>query len=67
MFSAARSEVQGGRRAKVVVVGGGRMGHIRSSLIYANPRFELCGIVDVNVQGASALADMFGVRNNQCR
>lgn len=65
MFFAARTEV--GRRAKVIVVGSGRMGHIRSSLIYANPRFELCGIVDVNMQGASEMAEMFGVRNKQCR
>jgi predicted homoserine dehydrogenase-like protein len=64
MFSVGRSGL--GRRAKVVVVGSGRMGQIRSSLIYANPRFELCGIVDVNMEGASAMADMFGVRNKQC-
>lgn len=59
MFSAAGLS----RRAKVVVVGSGRMGHIRSSLIYANPRFELCGIVDVNIERAAAIADTFGVRN----
>ena len=51
------------RRAKVIVIGSGRMGLIRSSLIYANPRFELCGIVDVNIEGAAAVADTFGVRN----
>ena len=51
------------RRVKVVVIGSGRMGLIRSSLIYANPRFELCGIIDVNIEGAATVADTFGVRN----
>ena len=60
LFSATRPSRA--RRAKVVVVGSGRMGQIRSSLIYANPRFELCGIVDVNFEGAAAMADVFGVR-----
>lgn len=49
-------------RAKVVVVGSGRMGQIRSSLIYGNPRFELCGIVDTNFEAASLLAHTFSVR-----
>mmetsp|Transcript_2015 Transcript_2015/g.2964 ORF Transcript_2015/g.2964 Transcript_2015/m.2964 type:complete len:355 (+) Transcript_2015:297-1361(+) len=46
-------------RAKVVVVGSGRMGQIRSSLLYANPRFDLVGIVDVNFEGATALAQKY--------
>jgi myo-inositol 2-dehydrogenase/D-chiro-inositol 1-dehydrogenase len=35
------------------------MGQIRSSLIYANPRFELCGIVDTNFDAASVLAKTY--------
>lgn len=60
--SAARRRASAGiRRAKVVVVGSGRMGQIRSSLIYANPRFELCGIVDTNFDAASVLAKTYEV------
>jgi len=50
------------RRAKVVVVGSGRMGQIRSSLLFANPRFELAGVVDVNFDGAANLAQSFRTR-----
>ena len=50
-------------RARVVVVGSGRMGHIRSSLLYANPRFELLGHVDVNHASAKALAATYQVCN----
>lgn len=60
MFSSTPQRLT--RRAKVVVVGSGRMGHIRSSLIYANPKFELCGIVDTNFDSAAAMADTFRVR-----
>jgi hypothetical protein len=49
-------------RARVILVGSGRMGHIRSSLLYGNPRFELAGIVDVNEKGATVLASTFQVR-----
>ena len=49
------------KRARVVVVGSGRMGHIRSSLLYANPRFEIAGIVDINHDGAANLANIYGV------
>ena len=48
-------------RARVLVVGSGRMGHIRSSLLFANPRFELAGIVDVNYNGARELAETYRV------
>lgn len=50
------------RRARVVVVGGGRMGHIRSSILYANPRFDLVGVLDTNLDSAIALADTYQVR-----
>ena len=61
-FSTTTRRLGLSRRAKVVVVGSGRMGQIRSSLIYANPRFDLCGIVDTNIESASAMAETFGVR-----
>lgn len=48
--------------ARVVVVGSGRMGQIRSELLYSNPRFELCGIVDEEVSAAEQLASKYGVR-----
>ena len=64
MFSSAASRRRandGILRAKVLVVGSGRMGQIRSSLIYANPRFELCGIVDTNLDAARLLATTYQV------
>ena len=53
-------------RAKVLVVGSGRMGNIRSSLIYANPKFELAGVVDINYDGAAQLAETYGVSSTCC-
>lgn len=50
------------RKARVVVMGSGRMGKIRASLLRANPRFEVKGIVDTNYIGAQNLADKYGVR-----
>lgn len=50
------------RPARVVVVGSGRMGHIRSGLLRSNPKFELVGIVDKELEGAEKLAGNFGVR-----
>ena len=50
------------RRARVVLVGSGRMGQLRAAILYANPRFDMCGIVDVNEAGATALARKFSVR-----
>ena len=48
-------------RARVILVGNGRMGKIRASLLYANPRFEISGIVDTDISAASALADTYRV------
>lgn len=48
-------------KARVVVVGAGRMGQIRASLLRGNPRFDVCCIVDINLEGAQALADKYGV------
>ncbi|OEU20886.1 putative myo-inositol dehydrogenase [Fragilariopsis cylindrus CCMP1102] len=51
------------RRCRVIVCGvGGRMGKIRTELIYANPRFELCGVCDINLEAAQIQADKFSVR-----
>ena len=51
------------RRCRVVVCGvGGRMGAIRTELVYANPRFELCGVLDVNLEAAERIADTYSVR-----
>ncbi len=49
------------RRARVLLVGSGRMGQIRAKAIYSNPRFELIGIVDSNVDAAMKLAEMYRV------
>lgn len=35
------------------------MGSIRAGLVYSNPRFDLCGVVDTDYDGASALAGQF--------
>jgi len=42
------------RRARVVLVGAGRMGRIRARAVYSNPRLELAGIVDNNLDGRPA-------------
>ena len=53
------------RRLGVVVCGvGGRMGKIRSELIYANPRFELLGVVDTNAEAAERIAAVYSVRTD---
>lgn len=46
-------------RARILLVGSGRMGQIRAQILYANPRFELCGVVDVNLAGAEKLAKQY--------
>jgi len=50
------------KRARIVLVGSGRMGQIRASLLYGNPRFDLCGVVDIDTAGASSLASKYSVR-----
>jgi len=37
------------------------MGKLRAQILYANPRFEMCGIVDVNLSGAQNLAQKYSV------
>lgn len=48
-------------RAKVVLVGTGRMGAIRAKILYSNPRVNFCGVVDVNEEAATKLATAFNV------
>lgn len=47
------------QRARVVLVGSGRMGQIRGSLMYANPKFDMIGVCDVNALGAQSLAEKY--------
>jgi len=46
-------------QARVLVVGSGRMGHIRARALYGNPRIQLCGIVDKNIRQAKALSELY--------
>jgi myo-inositol 2-dehydrogenase/D-chiro-inositol 1-dehydrogenase len=46
-------------RARVALIGSGRMGQLRASLMYSNPRFDLCGVVDKNSDSAKALASKY--------
>ncbi len=50
------------QRARIVLVGTGRMGDIRARLMYSNPKIDLCGIVDINSEAASAMASLYQVR-----
>jgi len=47
------------RRARVLLVGSGRMGQIRGSLMYSSPKFDMVGVCDVNSSGAQSLADKY--------
>lgn len=59
--SSSTSQPSGRPRARVLLVGSGRMGQLRAKAIYANPRLELCGIVDANVDAAAKLGEMYRV------
>ena len=47
------------RRARILLVGSGRMGQIRASAINSNPRMELMGVVDP--AGAVKIVDTYRV------
>lgn len=47
--------------ARVLLVGSGRMGHIRAKAIFSNPRFEFCGVVDANAENAARLGGIYRV------
>lgn len=51
------------QQARVLLVGSGRMGRIRAKAAFSNPRFEIAGVVDQNVNGAKQLADLYRVRS----
>jgi len=50
-------------RARVALIGSGRMGQIRASLMYSNPRFDLCCIVDKNLDSAKTLAEKYRAKS----
>jgi myo-inositol 2-dehydrogenase/D-chiro-inositol 1-dehydrogenase len=47
------------QRARIVLVGSGRMGQIRGSLMYSNPKFDMIGVCDVNTLGAQSLGEKY--------
>mmetsp|Transcript_6597 Transcript_6597/g.8647 ORF Transcript_6597/g.8647 Transcript_6597/m.8647 type:complete len:389 (+) Transcript_6597:532-1698(+) len=49
------------QRARILLIGSGRMGQIRMAHLHANPRFQVCGVVDVNLAGAQKLAGKYFV------
>jgi predicted dehydrogenase len=51
-------------RAKIALVGTGRMGAIRAKLMYGNPRIDLCGIIDLNTTSAQKLANTYDVSSS---
>mmetsp|Transcript_44165 Transcript_44165/g.79234 ORF Transcript_44165/g.79234 Transcript_44165/m.79234 type:complete len:97 (-) Transcript_44165:1206-1496(-) len=61
-FISATNKLLRHAQARVLLVGSGRMGHIRAKAIYSNPRFEFCGIVDSNVEEAAKLGEIYRVR-----
>jgi myo-inositol 2-dehydrogenase / D-chiro-inositol 1-dehydrogenase len=48
------------RKARVLLVGSGRMGQIRAKLLHCHPRVDFCGIVDSDLAGAQKLAALCG-------
>jgi hypothetical protein len=60
-FRSFWSSAHSGEKARVLVVGSGRMGKIWALLISTSPHFELCGIVDPQLSAAEALARKFDV------
>lgn len=45
--------------AKIVLIGSGRMGRIRARAIFANPRLQLEGIVDPNIEQSKPLSELY--------
>eukprot|EP00584_Thalassiosira_punctigera_P027589 CAMPEP_0172580250 /NCGR_PEP_ID=MMETSP1067-20121228/139662_1 /TAXON_ID=265564 ORGANISM="Thalassiosira punctigera, Strain Tpunct2005C2" /NCGR_SAMPLE_ID=MMETSP1067 /ASSEMBLY_ACC=CAM_ASM_000444 /LENGTH=365 /DNA_ID=CAMNT_0013372987 /DNA_START=195 /DNA_END=1292 /DNA_ORIENTATION=+ len=58
-FISATNKLLRHAQARVLLVGSGRMGHIRAKAIYSNPRFEFCGVVDSNVEEAAKLGGIY--------
>jgi hypothetical protein len=50
-------------RCRVVICGAsGNMGKIRTKLVYGNPRFELCGVCDINIQAAQEISSLYSTK-----
>jgi FlaA1/EpsC-like NDP-sugar epimerase len=49
------------QRARIALIGTGRMGDIRAKLMYSNPSVDFVSVVDMNEKKASALADKYSV------
>ncbi len=49
------------QQARVLLVGSGRMGHIRAKAMYSNPRIDLVGVVDSNLNEAARLGGVYHV------
>ena len=60
-FASATPRLLSRAAARVLLVGSGRMGHIRANAIYGNPRLELSGIVDSNLEEATELGEYYQV------
>ncbi len=46
-------------QARILVIGSGRMGHIRAKDLYGNPRIQLCGIVDTNMKQGKTISELY--------
>mmetsp|Transcript_21222 Transcript_21222/g.42361 ORF Transcript_21222/g.42361 Transcript_21222/m.42361 type:complete len:336 (-) Transcript_21222:45-1052(-) len=51
---------------RIALMGSGRMGTIRASHIYSNPRALLTGILDTDESAAKALAEVFSAPSSNC-
>jgi len=47
------------QRARIVLVGTGRMGAIRAKILYGNPKIDFLGVCDINLASAKQLADIY--------
>jgi predicted dehydrogenase len=54
------------QKARIALVGTGRMGEIRARLMYCNPIVDFTSVVDMNGEKASALADKYSVSDGNC-
>lgn len=55
------SDENSSSRVRIVLIGSGRMGQIRAQHLNANPRFDFCGIVDLDIEGARKLARTYHI------
>ena len=64
MASALRNAA---KRVGVAVLGGGRMGEIRTQVLYANPNFALRAVADADATIADALSAKYQAVRSQPR